>query len=75
MPELRDSTGKPKHRAAAARLLQALSAACRNGGDEGGLLLHSTADLRHGLGIDEATMYGDYYDLKSLVALRGRKLI
>jgi unsaturated chondroitin disaccharide hydrolase len=56
------------------RLLKALATTCGNGGDKGGLLLHSTADLTHGLGIDEATMYGDYYYLTSLVALRGRKL-
>lgn len=53
----------------ATRLLHALVTTCANGSDEGGLLLHATADLPHGLGIDESTMYGDYYYLKSLVCL------
>ena len=42
-----------------------------NGSCTGGLLLHGTADLPHGLGIDESTMYGDYYYLKSLLSLPG----
>jgi unsaturated chondroitin disaccharide hydrolase len=54
----------------ASRLLQALALTCGNGSQQGGLLLHATADLPHGLGIDGSTMYGDYYYLKSLVALR-----
>ena len=43
---------------------------CANASNGGGLLLHATADLPHGLGIDGTTMYGDYYYLKSLLALR-----
>jgi unsaturated chondroitin disaccharide hydrolase len=54
----------------ATRLLQALALTCGNGSGQGGLLLHATADLPHGLGVDGSTMYGDYYYLKSLVALR-----
>jgi unsaturated chondroitin disaccharide hydrolase len=54
----------------AVRLLQALALTCGNGSGHGGLLLHATADLPHGLGVDGSTMYGDYYYLKSLVALR-----
>jgi hypothetical protein len=27
--------------------------------------------LPHGLGIDESTIYGDYYFLKAMLALRG----
>jgi unsaturated chondroitin disaccharide hydrolase len=51
----------------ARELLEALAARCANPSDAGGLLLHATADLPHGLGIDESTMYGDYYYLKSLL--------
>lgn len=62
-------TGRRKQLDNATRLLRALASSCANRGDAGGLLLHATADLPHGLGIDESTMYGDYYYLKSLVAL------
>jgi unsaturated chondroitin disaccharide hydrolase len=53
----------------ASKLLRALAVTCANTSDEGGLLLHATADFPHGLGIDESTMYGDFYYLKSLIAL------
>jgi len=62
-------TGDRIHRDEAVRLLDALWQRCANRGEEGGLLLHATADLPHGLGIDESTMYGDYYYLKALAAL------
>ncbi|MCC6869033.1 MAG: glycoside hydrolase family 88 protein [Burkholderiales bacterium] len=62
-------TGNPAHRDDAVDLLAALWQRCANRGEEGGLLLHATADLPHGLGIDESTMYGDYYYVKALTAL------
>ncbi len=68
--KLRAITGKAQHLALAGRLLRSLAARCGNGREPGGLLLHATADLPHGLGIDESTMYGDYYYLKSLAAFR-----
>ena len=34
------------------------------------ILLHATADLPHGLGIDESTMYGDYFFVRGLQWLR-----
>lgn len=71
--KLYEATGKRDYADTAARLLQALFARCANRADAGGLLLHATADLPHGLGIDESTMYGDYYYLKSLVTLRARR--
>lgn len=61
---------EPRHLAAASSLLRALWSRCANGGETGGLLLHATADLPHGLGIDESTIYGDYYYLKSLLRFR-----
>jgi unsaturated chondroitin disaccharide hydrolase len=69
MLKLYQLTGEPRHRETAARLLQALAATCANRTGQGGLLLHATADLPHGLGIDESTMYGDFYYLKALVLL------
>jgi unsaturated chondroitin disaccharide hydrolase len=68
--KLYEVTHEPRHLAAASSLLDALSSRCANRGESGGLLLHATADLPHGLGIDESTMYGDYYYLKSLVRLK-----
>lgn len=51
-------------------ILRSLAHTCGNGTSRGGLLLHATADLPHGLGIDESTMYGDYYYLKGLLKLQ-----
>lgn len=58
------------HLDAAVQLLRTLAHSCGNAAEPGGLLLHATADLPHGLGIDGSTMYGDYYYLKSLITLR-----
>ncbi len=69
MLKLYQLTGEARHRATATKLLQALAATCANRTDDGGLLLHATADLPHGLGIDESTMYGDFYYLKALILL------
>jgi len=62
----RDASGLQQ----AASILKSLACQCGNTTSKGGLLLHATADLPHGLGIDESTMYGDYYYLKSLLKLR-----
>lgn len=70
--KLFDATGKREYLEAAIRLLSALAETCANDGEEGGLLLHATADLPHGLGIDESVMYGDYYYLKALMRLQQR---
>ena len=69
---LSDATGKYAFRDAAGKLLTCLVRDCANEGKDGGLLLHSTADLPHGHGIDKSVMYGDYYYLKALLALRDR---
>lgn len=34
------------------------------------ILLHATADLPHGIGIDESTIYGDYYFVRALQQIR-----
>ncbi|MCW3473233.1 glycoside hydrolase family 88 protein [Limobrevibacterium gyesilva] len=67
-------TGNRMYFDAASKLLHALASTCGNKTDRGGLLLHSTADLPHGLGIDESTMYGDFYYLKSLISLKTMSL-
>lgn len=69
--KLHEVTGEARHLDSATTLLQALASRCANRSGTGGLLLHGTADLPHGLGIDESTMYGDYYYLKSLLSLPG----
>jgi unsaturated chondroitin disaccharide hydrolase len=63
-------TQERRHLETATRLLHAMAMTCANASNSGGLLLHATADLPHGLGIDGTTIYGDYYYFKSLVALR-----
>lgn len=55
---------------AAMRLLENLRDTCENHGNKGGFLLHATADLPHGLGIDGSAIYGDYYWFKALVRLK-----
>lgn len=62
-------TGNADYRSRAQEMLKALYENCTAGENEG-LLCHATADLPHGLGIDQATIYGDYYFLKALLALK-----
>jgi unsaturated chondroitin disaccharide hydrolase len=64
---LHKASGKAHYLAASRTLLQALHRDCANRGEAGGLLLHGTADLPHGLGVDESVMYGDYYYFKALM--------
>jgi unsaturated chondroitin disaccharide hydrolase len=74
LQKLFDLTGEQRYLDGAQNILHALATTCGNqAGAPGGVLLHSTADLPHGLGIDESTMYGDYYYLKSLAALDARQ--
>lgn len=68
---LYEVTGATDYFDAALRLVRTLDATCANRGDAEGLLLHATADLPHGLGVDGATIYGDYYWFKTLLRLRG----
>jgi len=68
--KLHQVTGNQHYLDSAMRLLHALTVSCANTTGRGGILLHATADKPHGLGVDESTMYGDYYFLKSLMALR-----
>ena len=62
-------TGKERYLSTAEAMLKALAEHCILDDNEG-LLAHSTADLPHGLGIDQATGYGDYYFLKALTELQ-----
>ncbi len=57
----------------ALEVLRSLSQEYADAAPRHALLGHATADLPHGLGIDGATGYGDYYYLKCLVeAAHGR---
>lgn len=51
----------------ALRILRSLSGTYAEAAPRQALLGHATADLPHGLGIDGATGYGDYYYLKALL--------
>ncbi|WP_233837387.1 glycoside hydrolase family 88 protein [Paraburkholderia sp. ZP32-5] len=66
-------TTDARHLDLAETMLQALCSRCLLRDDSAPILAHATADLPHGLGIDESTIYGDYYFLKSLLALRDIK--
>jgi unsaturated chondroitin disaccharide hydrolase len=63
-------TGDGEHLVLAARMLEALYRSCMADREDAPVLAHATADLPHGLGIDESTIYGDYYFLKALVTLQ-----
>ncbi|CAN7789043.1 glycoside hydrolase family 88 protein [Caballeronia sp. LjRoot34] len=63
-------TGEKRYLQLARSLLEALSTRCLSSEDQESVLAHATADLPHGLGIDESTAYGDYYFLKALLAFR-----
>jgi unsaturated chondroitin disaccharide hydrolase len=64
-------TSRTRHLDLAETMLNALVAHCLASPGSAPILEHATADLPHGLGIDESTIYGDYYFLKSLLVLRG----
>ncbi|WP_414447124.1 glycoside hydrolase family 88 protein [Burkholderia sp. 22PA0099] len=68
-----DLTGDARHLELAETMLEALCSHCLIRDERAAILAHATADLPHGLGIDESTIYGDYYFLKSLMALRAIK--
>jgi unsaturated chondroitin disaccharide hydrolase len=63
-------SGDAKYFELAQSILKALSEQCLSSPTQESVLAHATADLPHGLGIDESTAYGDYYFLKALLALR-----
>lgn len=63
-------SGDQRHVTLARSMLRDLCARCLAPDDHDSVLAHATADLPHGLGIDESTAYGDYYFLKALMALR-----
>ncbi|GAB5097738.1 glycoside hydrolase family 88 protein [Caballeronia sp. HLA56] len=63
-------TADSHHLELAEAILEALCARCLAQPEIAPVLAHATADLPHGLGIDESTIYGDYYFLKAMVALR-----
>jgi unsaturated chondroitin disaccharide hydrolase len=55
----------------ARRLLEPLAARCLNRGDGDGILLHSAYRPAHGLGLDCATVWGDFFFLDALLNVEG----
>ena len=56
----------------AARCIKALVEQAQAPALHAAILLRATADLPHGLGIDESTIYGDYFYVRALQELRDR---
>ena len=54
---------------AARRILHSLYETCLAPPTWSAILLHATADLPHGLGINESTIYGDYFFVRALQQL------
>ena len=67
MLRLASATADAELRGYALDLLRSLSESYADAAPRHALLGHATADLPHGLGIDGATVYGDYYYMKALV--------
>jgi unsaturated chondroitin disaccharide hydrolase len=55
----------------ARRLLEALAARCLNRGEADGILLHSAYRPARGLGLDCATVWGDFFFLDALLNVEG----
>jgi unsaturated chondroitin disaccharide hydrolase len=52
--------------------LRALADAAQAPKGHAAILLHATADLPHGIGVDESTIYGDYFFVRALQHLNNR---
>ena len=65
---------QPSFWQAGAVCLRALTEAAQAPPGHEAILLHATADLPHGIGIDESTVYGDYFFVKALQALLHKRL-
>ncbi len=67
---LGEATAMRRYADAARDILRVLCEAYVAGPEWAGILLHATADLPHGLGIDESTVYGDYFFVRAVQWLR-----
>jgi len=71
--QLPDGPQRRHYRQAALGLVQALAAQCAGQYPaSGGLLRHGVYHRAANLGVDEATLWGDYYYLEALARLQGR---
>lgn len=61
--------GDPTYTRAARATMDALCTDYVGGPEAPGILVHATADLPHGIGIDGCTIYGDYFFVRSLQLL------
>jgi unsaturated chondroitin disaccharide hydrolase len=66
---LADLTGSARYREVATDTLYVLADRFVAPRHRDGLVLHATADLPHGLGVDESTIYGDYFYVRGLQRL------
>ena len=69
---LGDETSDRTWSAAGEACLRALAEKAQAPPGQPAILLHATADLPHEIGVDESTIYGDYYFVRALQELRGR---
>lgn len=60
----------PSLREVGVACLRALVTAAQAPEGHEAILLHATADLPHGIGIDESTIYGDYFFVRALQRLK-----
>jgi len=67
---LGEETADPRWSAAGEACLQALAESAQAPPGQPAILLHATADLPHGIGVDESTIYGDYFFVRALQQLR-----
>lgn len=63
---LGDDEADPALTAAGVACLQALAEHAQAPAGHAAILLHATADLPHGSGVDESTVYGDYFFVRAL---------
>lgn len=70
---LGEATGDRERSVAGEACLHALAERAQTPAGHEAILLHATADLPHGIGVDESTIYGDYFFVRALRQLRRRR--
>lgn len=65
--DLAAATGKSEYREEAMAILDALAATCAGSGEDTTLLPHSVYNKNHDAGVDEGSMWGDYFYLEALL--------
>lgn len=65
--DLADATGNERYRETALNIIDALAETCAGVGEETTLLRHGVYHKGAGLGVDEGSMWGDYFYLEALL--------